>query len=158
MNKNFAGPWLVVAAALLWAVDAPFRKYLTDDLSSTTIVFMEHLLIAVLVIPLIWGRLGELKGLKVKEWLAIVFIALGGSALATIFFTQSFHYVTPTVAILLQKLQPFIAIGLAAVVLKENLTSKFWLWALVGIFGAYLITFPDLKVSGLNFTGGTLGA
>ncbi|OGE84928.1 MAG: hypothetical protein A3J48_00355 [Candidatus Doudnabacteria bacterium RIFCSPHIGHO2_02_FULL_46_11] len=157
MNKYFIGPWLVVIAALLWAVDAPFRKFLTEDLSSATIVFMEHILIAVLVLVFLGKYLKEMKNLAWREWLAVIFIGLGGSALATVFFTQSFHYVSPTVAILLQKLQPIFAILLAALVLKENFSKKFWLWAVVALFGAYLVSFPDLRVSGLNFTGGSLG-
>lgn len=157
MNPYKSGPWLVVAAALLWAVDAPFRKYLTADLSSTAIVLMEHLVIAALVFIFLWKYLGELRNLSVKEWLAVVFIAFGGSALATVFFTQSFHYVNPSVAILLQKVQPFIAILLAVIVLREKLTSRFWLWAAIGIFGAYLITFPELNPGKLGLSGSTLG-
>lgn len=158
MNQYKFAPWLVAMAALLWAVDAPFRKFLTEDLSSTAIVLMEHLLIAVLVLVFLWRYLPELRKLSAKEWWAVVFIALGGSALATVFFTQSFHYVNPSVAILLQKVQPFIAILLAVVILKEKLTKRFWLWALLGVFGAYLVTFPEIKISGLAFSGGTLGA
>ena len=157
MNKYISGPWLVVIAALLWAVDAPFRKFLTQDLSSTTIVFMEHILIVVLVLVFLGRYLHELRSLAWREWLSVIFIALGGSALATIFFTQSFHYLNPSVAILLQKEQPLVAILLAVVVLKERLTKRFWLWAVVAIFGAYLVTFPELKVSGLNLGGGSLG-
>ncbi|MBI4053896.1 MAG: DMT family transporter [Candidatus Doudnabacteria bacterium] len=155
-RKSF-GPWLVAFAALLWAVDAPFRKYLTGELSSSTIVFMEHLVIAVLVIVFLARSLAELKNLNWKERFAVLFVAWGGSGLATIFFTQSFHYLNPSVAILLQKVQPFIAIFLASAVLKEKLTPKFWLWALLGVFGAYLVTFPELAVSGLSLQGGTLG-
>lgn len=157
MNQYRLGPWLVVIAALLWAVDAPFRKFLTQDLSSTTIVLMEHITIAVLVLLFLFGYLKELKNLSWKEWLAVVFIAAGGSALATVFFTQSFRYVNPSVAILLQKVQPFVAILGAALILKERLTKNFWLWALVAVFGAYLVTFPELKITGLSFAGGTLG-
>ncbi len=157
MNLLRWGPWLVAFAALLWAVDAPFRKYLTGDLTSTTIVFMEHLVIAPFALWLLWGNIKQLAKFSWKEWASVVFIALGGSALATILFTQSFHYVNPSVSILLQKVQPFIAITLAALLLKEKMTKRFWLWALVGIFGAYLITFPELKISGLKFAGGTLG-
>jgi len=58
---------------------------------------------------------------------------------------------------LLQKVQPFIAILLAVIVLKEKLTRQFWLFAAVGIFGGYLIAFPELKISGLSFSGGSLG-
>jgi drug/metabolite transporter (DMT)-like permease len=74
-----------------------------------------------------------------------LFIAICGSALASIAFTQAFHYVNPSVAILLQKLQPFIAISLAAGILKEKLTLRYWEWAISAIIGAYLISFPGLK-------------
>lgn len=157
MNKFKSAPWLIVLAAMLWAIDAPFRKFLTEDLSSTTIVLMEHLVIALVVLIFLWRYLHELKNLSWKEWLAVVFIGFGGSALATVFFTQSFRYVNPTVAILLQKLQPLIAILLAVAILKEKLSKRFWLWAIVAIFGAYLVTFPDLQTNGLGLQGGTLG-
>lgn len=157
MNQYRTGPWLVVVAALLWAVDAPFRKFLTGDLTSSVIVLMEHITIAVLVFLFLGRYLPELKNLSWKEWLAVLFIGFGGSALATVFFTQSFHYVNPSVSILLQKVQPFIAILLAGVVLKERLSRNFWLWAIVGVFGAYLITFPELKVTGLSLSGGAWG-
>src|SRR3990167_5966758 len=158
MDQKKFGPWLIVIAAMLWAVDAPFRKFLTDDLPSTTIVLMEHIVIGVLVLLFLFKYLSEFKNLSWKEWLAVAFIGLGGSALATVFFTQSFRYVNPSVAILLQKVQPFIAILGAALILKERLSKNFWLWALVGVFGAYLVTFPELKVEGLRLAGGTLGA
>src|ERR1019366_5839082 len=102
MTQDERGPWLVTFADPLWALDAPFRKYLTIDLSSTSIVLMEHLMVAVCVLPLFLRRLGELRNLGWKEWFAVLFIGIGGSALATILFTQSFHYLNPTVAILLQ--------------------------------------------------------
>ncbi len=157
VNQYKLGPWLVALAALLWAVDAPFRKFLTQDLSSTTIVFMEHLVITVLVLIFFKRYFSEFRSLSWKEWLAVIFIAFGGSALATMFFTQSFHYINPSVAILLQKTQPFIAILLAAVLLREKLSPRFWLWAAVGVFGAYLLSFPELRVSGLEFSGGVAG-
>src|SRR5437763_1971634 len=105
MRHEKYGPWFVTFAAILWAVDAPFRKFLTLQLSSTTIVLMEHILIAICVLPILLPRLHELKTLNRKEWWAVIFIGFGGSALATVLFTQSFHYLNPTVAILLQKLQ-----------------------------------------------------
>ena len=157
MNQYKLGPWLVALAALLWAVDAPFRKFLTQDLSSTTIVFMEHLVIAALVLLFLARYFLEFRSLSWRDWLAVIFIAFGGSALATVFFTQSFHYINPSVAILLQKTQPLIAISLAAVLLREKLNARFWLWAVVGMFGAYLLSFPELRISGLEFSGGVAG-
>jgi drug/metabolite transporter (DMT)-like permease len=157
MNKENLGPWLVALSAMLWAIDAPFRKFLTTELSSTTIVLMEHLLIAVCVLPLFLPRLAELKKLTWREWMSVTFIGLGGSALATVMFTQSFHYLSPTVAILLQKLQPLMAIGLAVWVLGERLTKTFWIWAIVAIFGAYLVSFPTLSPTGFVWDNNMLG-
>src|SRR3989338_11332262 len=158
MNKlaRYA-PWLIVIASLLWATDAPFRKFLTGDLPATLIVLSEHIILFIFILPIFIRRLAEIKRLKFKDWLGVVFVGAGGSALATVFFTQAFRYVNPSVAILLQKVQPFIAILGAAFILKERLTKNFWMWALVGIFGAYLVTFPELKITGLSFAGGTLG-
>jgi drug/metabolite transporter (DMT)-like permease len=157
MKNDKFGPWFVTFAAILWAIDAPFRKYLTTQLSSTTIVLMEHIMIAVLALAILLPRLYELKNLTWREWLSVIFIGFGGSALATVLFTQSFHYLNPTVAILLQKLQPLIAIGLASWVLKENLSRNFWVWAIVAIFGAYVISFPDLKPTGFTWDSNMLG-
>ena len=142
--KKFA-PYLIFLAAMLWATDAPFRLHLTQGLSSNFIVLGEHTIDVLFCLPILAGAFGEIKKLGAKEWLAVLIIAVGGSALASVAFTQAFHYVNPSVAILLQKLQPLIAIGLAAAVLKENLSSKFWLWAIVALAGAYLISFPGLK-------------
>jgi drug/metabolite transporter (DMT)-like permease len=151
MKKENYGPWFVTFAAILWAMDAPFRKYLTTQLSSTTIVLMEHILIVICVLAIFLPRLSELTKLTWREWLSVIFIGFGGSALATVLFTQSFHYLNPTVAILLQKLQPLIAIGLAAWILKESLSPNFWAWTIVALFGAYLVSFPDLHLTGFSW-------
>jgi drug/metabolite transporter (DMT)-like permease len=158
MRQEGSGPWFVTLAAALWAADAPFRKLLTIDLSSTAIVFMEHLLVSACVLPLFFLRLAELRNLRLRDWLAVVFVGAGGSALATILFTQSFHYLNPTVAILLQKLQPLIAIGLAAIVLGERPSSRFWGWAFVAFGGAYLVSFPDVRPVAFAWTPTTHGS
>lgn len=154
------GPFLVLLAAMMWATDAPFRVHLTAELSSTLIVLAEHFVDVLFVLPLIAVGWREFAQLSWKEWAAILAIAIGGSALASIAFTQSFHYVNPSVAILLQKLQPLIAISLAALVLREHLTKRFWLWAFVALSGAYVISFPELRPQlfpGEEFNPTTMG-
>src|SRR6185503_14484401 len=137
------GPIFVLCAAMLWATDAPFRVYLTEGLSSNFIVLGEHAIDLLFVLPLLVLGWNDLRKLTWREWSAVLFIAIGGSALASIAFTQAFHYVNPSVAILLQKLQPLIAIALAAILLKEPLGKMFWLWTALALFGAYLISFPN---------------
>ncbi len=136
------GPYLIFLAAMLWATDAPFRVHLTKDLSSNFIVLVEHFFDVLIVLPIIIWSFKDLGKLGKKEWLSVLVIAIGGSALASIAFTQAFRYVNPSVAILLQKLQPLIAISLAAGLLKESLKKNFWIWTAVVIAGAYVISFP----------------
>ena len=135
---------MVLLAAMLWATDAPFRVYLTEGLSSNFIVLGEHFIDVLIVLPILVLGWRQLKGLSWREWGAVAIIAIGGSALASVAFTEAFHYVNPSVAILLQKLQPLIAIALAAIILKEPLVRKYWLWAALALGGAYLISFPNL--------------
>lgn len=152
-----SAPWLIVIAALLWSIDAPFRTLLTHDLSSTTIVLLEHILILFFVLPILIRRRHEYKKLSPKHWLALLFIGVCGSALGLVFFTQAFRYVNPSVAILLQKTQPFIAIGLAVWILKEVLPKRFYVWAFIAIIGAYLTAFPEIIPHGISFSGNILG-
>lgn len=138
------GPVLIFVAAMLWASDAPFRLHLTQSLSPNFIVFGEHFFDCLAAVPILFFNWSDIRNLSWREWLAVAFIAIGGSALASVFFTEAFLYVNPSVAIVLQKVQPLIAILLAWLFLGEKLHPQFWLWAILGLFGAYLVSFPNL--------------
>lgn len=138
------GPALVFIAAALWATDAPFRTHLTQEFASNFIVLAEHAVSCLIAIPILLYNWAQLKHISVREWAAILFIGICGSALAAVAFTESFHYVNPSVSIVLQKVQPLIAIALAAWLLNEALHKNFWLWTAVALFGAYLVSFPNL--------------
>lgn len=143
LNKYHSGTWLIALAAIMWSFDAPFRLFLTEELSATSIVLLEHTIVSIVVVLTLFPYLKEVRQLDRRGWLALLFVAWGGSAVATILFTQSFAYVSPSVAILLQKLQPIFAILLAVTVLRERLAKRFWVWALVAILGAYFVSFPN---------------
>ena len=130
---------------MLWATDAPFRAYLIKELSSSFVVLAEHIINVLFILPILCWKRDELKKLGKKEWFAVSVIAIGSSALASIAYTEAFSYVNPSVAIILQKLQPLIAISLAANLLKEKLHARFWVWALFAIVGSYAIIFPSLS-------------
>jgi drug/metabolite transporter (DMT)-like permease len=144
MKLQKYGTLLIFLAAMLWATDAPFRVHLTQTLPSSFIVLVEHFIDVLFILPFIGLVWHDAKKLDAKGWTAVLVIAVGGSALASFAFTKAFSYVNPSVAILLQKLQPLIAISLAAGLLRERLNKHFWLWAVVALFGAYLISFAGL--------------
>ena len=115
--------WVAVGATL-WGTDAVLRRPLTGTLSSAEIVFFEHLILALVLLPTairIWPRRASFtKG----QWAALLWIGWGGSALATIFFTQAIKLGNPTAAVFLQKLQPLFAVLAARVWLRESELSE----------------------------------
>jgi drug/metabolite transporter (DMT)-like permease len=137
------GPALVFLAAMLWSSDAPFRLHLTHSVPANFIVLGEHFFDCLGAVPVLFFCWEDIKKLSWREWLSVLFVAIGGSALGSVFFTQAFHYVNPSVAILLQKVQPLIAIFLAWAILGEQLRPRFWVWCIVALFGAYLVSFPN---------------
>jgi len=135
--------WLVALAASLWGLSALWRSPLAKDYPSLTVVFWEHLILVVLVSPWLvpaWRRFGQAS---LRTRLAVLVIGAGSSALATTLFTMAFRVgdaITPQV---LQKLQPLIAIALAAVLLGERLRAKFLLFVIPALIGAWLLAFAD---------------
>ncbi len=141
--ENFNSLFIALAA-LLWSSDSLFRFSLLKDLSPWAIVLGEHVLALVFVGPILWRERMALLILNKKQWGSLIFIGVGASALATLAFTTSFSYIGPSVAILLQKTQPFFTFILAWWWLKETLPKKFGWWAGLAIVGAYLVSFPEI--------------
>src|SRR4051812_2171486 len=130
MFAEFLGPGLIAIAALLWATDALFRLPTVNAIDPTLIVFFEHVVGVLILFPWVFlKRRKELFSLDAKAWTAAALIGVGGSAFGSVLFTASFRYVNPSVAILLQKVQPLLVIMMAFVFLNERPGKNFFLWA-----------------------------
>src|SRR5207244_11071938 len=116
-----AGVLLIAAGASLWGVDGVLRKPLTGQWSAWTIVLYEHVILTCAVAPILWIHRDQVRRLSASGWASALVIGWGGSALATLLFTQAFaiSFSNPDVVILLQKTQPLWAIGAAALALGE---------------------------------------
>lgn len=141
----------------MWGLDAVFIVALLHHFTSTEIVLLEHVLLALFAIPvLIWKR-REIKRLNLYDWLAVLFVAWGGSALASILFTVAFNYGNANVILIMQKLQPVFAVLLAAILLKEKLRKGYWALLAASLVGAYMLTFglhlPHAGLVGGSFVG-----
>lgn len=140
------GVFLIFTASLLWALDTLIRYPLIyGGLSATKIVFAEHLLLTLGFTPVLWKMGRNLKSFSTKDLVNFGIIGGLGSALATLAFTKAFSLLNPSLVILLQKLQPMIAILLAFYVLKEPLKKEFLGWALLCLLGGLLISYDDLS-------------
>ncbi|CAN5473421.1 DMT family transporter [soil metagenome] len=154
------GVALVALAAALWGMDGLFRRGLALELPPATIVFWEHLILVAITFPAL-RRGWELarRRLNAKEWGAMVLIGAGASATATALFTAAFRYGDPTTPLLLQKLQPVLAIIAAWLLLGERLRPRFGFFLAASLGSAWLITFADpTDVSANRVTAGLLAA
>ena len=140
---------LVALAAMLWGTDTLFRSPLLQHLpgdpvvQATQIVTMEHIVLTIVCLPLLWLGWREIRSFRWPEWRAIILIGVGASALATILFTISFSYFHFIETLLLQKTQPLIAILLAHFWLGERISRRAWIWVPIAIVGAYCIVIPN---------------
>lgn len=140
------GPLLVAAASFLWGTDALFRYPITETIDPIFIVFCEHLLgTLVLAAWIVALHRRQVFKLDRRGWGAAVFVGAVGSAVATALFTASFKYVNPSVAVLLQKLQPILVVAIAMVVLREKPRRGFYIWAGVALGAGVVLSFPDLN-------------
>ena len=144
--------WLVALGAGLWGTDALFRRSLAAEVSAPTLVFAEHLVLVLVLLPFLPRSLRAFARIDARSKLAVVGIGAGASAVATTLFTIAFKissssgdFVTPVVV---QHLQPLFAIAGAVTLLGERIRSRFLLFALPAIVGVWLLAFPHpLQVS-----------
>jgi drug/metabolite transporter (DMT)-like permease len=136
----------VIFAAILWSLDGLLRQSLYAA-PSFLIVTIEHLLGALIFLPVIIIKRKEIASFTKETWGSLLWVSLFGGILGTFFYTKALSYVGYidfSVVVLLQKLQPFFAILLATIILREKLTPKFLGVALLAFIGGYMITFQNL--------------
>lgn len=145
MNKLVKfGPYLIALAAVLWGIDGIIRRSLYS-LPPITIVFYEHLFGAIIIAPFLIPQLKKINFTK-KEWGAIVWVSLLSGVLGTLWFTTALlktQFIPFSVVFLIQKLQPIFAVAMAALVLREKITKKYFGWAILAFFAAFFVTFEN---------------
>lgn len=146
------GPFLIIIAACLWALDGIIRRSLFV-LPPITIVFYEHLVGTAILLPYLIKNYRQ-EGLSIKEFFLMLFIAAFSGVFGTLWFTTALlktSFISFSVVYLIQKLQPIFAISTSAVILKEKVTKSYIKWALIALAAAYFVTF---KNGYIDFTTG----
>src|SRR3954468_3274275 len=138
------GVVLVAVAAAMWGTDPIIRKTMSFTTSATTIVFGEHIILAALTLPFLLPALRAVFRAGWSYVFAAVVVGAGASAVAPILFTDALighsDFITPVV---IQKIQPLIAIGAAAVILGERPRPRFAWFFVPALVGFWLVSFPD---------------
>jgi len=153
--------WLVACAAALWGTDGLLRKPLADVLPAASVVFWEHLIIVLLVIPFLPSAVRAFRRATLRQQAALVAIGVGASAVATALFTAAFRLGDPVTPLVLQKLQPVFAVLAAYLLLAERVRAGYFAFAVPALAGAWLLAFKnpfDVHVTALKAALFALGA
>jgi drug/metabolite transporter (DMT)-like permease len=157
-----AGVALVAAGAAMWGLDGGLRAPLVTgsgpSWSPWTIVLYEHAILTALVAAHVWRQRGQLRRLDAAGWLSALGIAWGGSAIATLAFTDAFRFGNPDVVVLLQKTQPLWAMGAALVVVGERPRRAVGAFLVPAAVGTYLLSFGAISPSQAVSDGRARGA
>jgi len=147
-------------AAILWSADGVLRRQLYA-LPPATVVMLEHAFGVLIALPFLPRVIHEYKKMTKKDWLVMLTITVFASVLGTIFYTAALgkvNYINYSVVVLLQQTQPIFAIALAGLLLKEVLTKKYLIQAVIGLAAAYFLAFPSLRPNVLGLSGETSAA
>jgi drug/metabolite transporter (DMT)-like permease len=152
-KKLFIGAGAIMLAALFWSLDGVFIRPNLYQLPADLVVFIEHILGFIVLVPFIFIGWQRIKLLRTNDWLAILWVCLFGGLIGTLMITKAFFAamdgsITFATVVILQKLQPVFALLMARVILKEKLNSRFYLWAILAIVAGYFLAFGKF---GLNF-------
>ncbi len=134
------GVVLVAIAAAMWGTDPIIRKTMSFTTSATTIVFGEHVILAALTLPFLLSALRAVFRAGWSYVAAAVVVGAGASAVATILFTDALighsDFITPVV---IQKVQPLVAVAGAAILLGERPRARFVWFFLPALVGFWLV-------------------
>ena len=149
-KRILVGAGAIMLAALLWSLDGVFIRPKFYTVPAEVVVFLEHILGFIFLSPFIIFGWQKIKKLRMKDWGAVIWVSVFGGLLGTLMITKAFFAamdgeVTFATVIILQKLQPFFALIMARLILKERLKPKFYVWAIVAIMSAYFLAFGQIS-------------
>lgn len=152
------GALAIMLAALFWSLDGTFIRPKLYSLPAGLVVFTEHVLGFIVLVPFLIPKLRQLRNLDRKSWGAAIWVSFFGGFLGTLAITQAFFSamdgkVTFATVVILQKLQPIFALLMARLLLKEKLSKQFYAWAGLAVVAAYFLAFGKygLVLKDINF-------
>ena len=145
-------------SAILWGLDGTVLTPRLFNLNVGFVVFVLHLIPFVVMNFFLYKQYKYIIKFSKTDVLIFLAIALFGGALGTLSIVKALFLVNfqkLSVVVLLQKLQPVFAIGLAALLLKERLGKNYLLWASLAIIAGYFLSFgfalPNVDSQSNNF-------
>jgi len=145
----------IILAAIIWSTDGLLRRHLSA-LPPSYIVLIEYIIRLVIVLPFIPRFMPEFKKMTRKDWTIMIILGITSGVLAKTLYTAALGMVndiTYSVVSLLQQTQPIFAVILAVLILKERLTKRYGIFAIIALAAAYFLTFPHYMPTFISGSG-----
>jgi len=142
LQTNLLGDALVLASIVMWGMFTVFGKKMTDQLGALALTGLTTIIGAFWLLPVGWLAL-ERRGLTVTAiepagWIAITFLGVGCSFLATLFYFIALqHSESQKVGVYLYTIPPMTAV-FAAIFLGEAIGLSLVAGAVLVFGGVYL--------------------
>jgi len=148
-NSFIIGAFAIIIAATLWSLDGTLFRPNFYEFPALNIVFIEHVFWAVLLLPFVFWGWKRIQNISKKNFWSLLWVSLFWGLLWSLMITEAYFAAfrwetTLSTVIILQKLQPIFALLLAWVLLKEKLSHRFYIFAWIAIFSAYMIAYGSL--------------
>jgi drug/metabolite transporter (DMT)-like permease len=136
-DKNVKGYAAIFAANALWGLNAPISKVVLDELPAITITTF-RMVGAAIMFWLISMFLPK-EHVNHRDMLKLFFASLLGVVLNQGLFMFGLSYTSPVDASIVTTLAPIIAMIVAAIYLKEPITSMKVMGVFIGALGAFIL-------------------
>ncbi len=151
-KTTLTGGIAISFSAILWGLDGIVLTPQLYNLDVGYVVFILHLIPFLLMNIFLYKEYSKIRIFNSSDYFTLILVAFLGGALGTLSIVKALfllNFEQLTIVVLLQKLQPVFAIGLATIILKEKLQKNFILWATIAIIASYFMTFgfhlPNFK-------------
>lgn len=138
---------LIAIAATMWGLDSIFitpRYFTLNYYSVLNIIFYIHLIPAIVLIILNYNRLTELYKNYKKNYIIILLSSVIGSVIGTLSIVKALslsNYKEFSIVALIQQLQPFVALILAIIFLKEKVRKDYYIVFIISLLSVYFMKF-----------------
>jgi drug/metabolite transporter (DMT)-like permease len=142
-KTTLMGDFLMLGAALSWALFSIFAKPFLRDYSILKLTAWSAQFGAVFLVPFILGPLaqGAFAHPTLKGWLCLLYISILGNAVAHVFWVTGISKIGPTRTTMYQTFVPVVAIFFAVMFLGESLLGVQIVGVVLVIGGVYVIRF-----------------
>ena len=153
MNNKTKGIICIIASAFFFSLMSLFVR-MAGDLPTIQKAFFRNAIAAAFAIVIL-SRTPEKFYIRRGSWPDLIRRSLYGT-MGVILNFWAIDHITIADASVLNKMSPFFAIIMSAIILKEKATKKEWLIVAVAFFGAVLVIKPTAGIASIPAFAGLL--